>query len=471
VLIRSAADVSRLIDSGTAQGRNATMITVIALGGIFLDAYDLSSLAYGLTDITKQFHLTPAAAGLVTSSITFGSLIGALLGGWLVDRIGRYRVFKANMLFFVVSALVSAFAPNAEILIAARFVMGIGVGMDIPVAIAFLAEFSRMRGKGSKASRTAAWSPAWYAATSGCYLVILVLYFVLPSAHLGWLWRFTVGFGAVPALVVLLLRRRYMNESPTWAAQQGDLEQAAAILNASYGMDAQVADDVRGGAPGAPDDAAPRPGLAAYARLFSPTYRTRTLQSLLLGLAETFGYSAVAFGLPIIVSTLLAQGSLTTILSSLALNLAFALTGGLLGIRWADRRGAWPMMALGFGLQLVAVVVLGVIGTPSGTALAGAAIGMLAVFMFAQGFGPGAHIMTFASLGFPTSMRGISLGLNQGVLKVGSAVTLFFFPLLSGALGTRVYWVILAAPALGLAALLAKRWEPVGFDPEAEERM
>lgn len=95
---------------------------------------------------------------------------------------------------------------------------------------------------------------------------------------------------------------------------------------------------------------------------------------------------------------------------------------------------------------------------------------MLGAFMFAQGFGPGAHIMSYASLGFPTSMRGVSIGFNQAVLRLGSTLTLFFFPILSTGLGTHVYWVILAAPVLGLIALLSKRWEPIGFDADAEER-
>lgn len=125
-----------------------------------------------------------------------------------------------------------------------------------------------------------------------------------------------------------------------------------------------------------------------------------------VGLAETFGYNAVAFGLPIIIATLMTQGPLTTIASSFALNLVFALTGGLLGIRWASTRGAWPMMTLGFAIQFVAITALGLIGDPSGTAVVTAGILMLGAFMFAQGFGPGAHIMSYASLGFPTAAAG-----------------------------------------------------------------
>src|ERR1700744_5595225 len=126
----------------------------------------------------------------------------------------------------------------AWVLGGARFLMGFGVGLDLPVAMAFLAEFSRVSGKGNKASAVAAWCPAWYAATSTCYLLILGLYAVLPESHTGWLWRLTLAFGAVPALAIIAVRSRYISESPIWAANQGDLEGAARILKRTYGIDA-----------------------------------------------------------------------------------------------------------------------------------------------------------------------------------------------------------------------------------------
>jgi MFS family permease len=464
LLIRTARDVTNLVNSGEARGGHARMIVVLALGGIFLDAYDLTSLAYGITDIKAQFGLGPAGAGAVTASISVGAIFGAWLGGYLVDRLGRYRVFMADMLFFVVSALGCALAPNVEILVFFRFLMGFGVGMDIPVAMAFLAEFSRLRGRGSKGSRTAAWSPAWYIATSGCYLVILALYFALPQNHHDLLWRFTVGFGAVPALVILLVRKKFMNESPSWAADQGDLEGAARILRESYGVHAVVADDAE---PVRKDENGP--GFGAFVRLFHRRYLGRTLQAMAIGLAQTFGYNAVAYGLPVIIASILSQGSLNTITASLVLNLAFAVTGGLLGIRLANRPGAWPMTTVGFATQLAALVALAIIGNASGTAWVLAALFMLGAFMFAQASGPGAHFMTFASLTYPTSMRGVGIGFNQGVVRVGATVSLFFFPVLSSALHSGVFWVIALAPAVGLIALLANRWEPVGYDADGDE--
>lgn len=92
--------------------------------------------------MVKEFYLTPILTGLVTSSIMIGTIVGNLVGGWLTDKYGRYPVFMADMLFSVVSAIASGLAPNVWVLIGARFLMGVGVGIVLPVAMVYLAQFS-----------------------------------------------------------------------------------------------------------------------------------------------------------------------------------------------------------------------------------------------------------------------------------------------------------------------------------------
>ncbi|MDF2915613.1 MAG: transporter [Pantoea agglomerans] len=344
--IRSAADVSRLVNSGDSARNNARIVVAIALGGVFLDAYDLGALAFGIKDITREFNLTPTGTGMVASAITFGAIIGALIGGYLTDKIGRYRVFMADMFFFVVAAIACAFAPNEYVLAGARFVMGLGVGIDLPVAMAFLAEFSRLRGKGNKAASVAMWCPTWYAAISISYLLVLLLYAVLPESHTDWLWRLILGFGAVPAIIIIAIRSRYMSESPVWAANQGDLKGAAAILRAAilrsaWNINAQVAAD----AALTPAMPVRKASWRNYGALLQGVYRRRTLLATITSIASSFAYNAVAFGLPVIISSFFAQSMLTTILVSLALNLLFAFVedvgGGLcLSVRGAARAGA-----------------------------------------------------------------------------------------------------------------------------------
>ena len=94
---------------------------------------------------------------------------------------------------------------------------------------------------------------------------------------------------------------------------------------------------------------------------------------------------------------------------------------------------------------------------------------MLALFLFGQGFGPGAHTMAFASLSYPTSLRGVGVGLNQTLMRSSSTLSLFMFPLLVASMDTAVFWVIALAPLIGLVSLLAIRWEPSGYDIDAED--
>ena len=463
LVVRSARDVAHIVGNVAAKGGNARMVIAIALGGVFLDAYDLTSLAYGMKDIARTFALSPTQVGLVSAAITFGAILGALVGGYLTDRIGRYRVFMADMLFFVVAAIAAGLAPNAWVLGGARFLMGFGIGLDLPVAMAFLAEFSRVAGKGSKASRVAAWCPAWYAATSTCYLLILGLYAVLPEHQLGWLWRLTLAFGAVPALVIIAVRSRYISESPVWAANQGDLEGAARILRHAYHVDATVE-------PG--NETAHEPRTASwrnYGVLFSQPYRRRTVLAATIGAASSFGYNAIVYGLPVIIASFLKQGPLTTIVAALALNLIFAFVGGLIGVRFVSRFGAWRMTVVGHALQFASLIGLALIGHPGNGVLVVLAVLLLGGYLFGQGFGPGAHSMSFASLSYPTSLRGIGVGFNQTLVRSASTVSLFLFPVLAAALGTKVFWVIALAPLLSLAVLLAIRWDPVGYDIDAED--
>nr|VUD31191.1 transporter [Raoultella sp. NCTC 9187] len=98
--VSSVGDVARLINSGKDRAKYARMIVFLALGGVFLDAYDLTTLSYGIDDVVREFQLSPLLTGLVTSSIMVGTIFGNLIGGWLTDKYGRYSVFMADMLFF-----------------------------------------------------------------------------------------------------------------------------------------------------------------------------------------------------------------------------------------------------------------------------------------------------------------------------------------------------------------------------------
>ncbi|CAI1568439.1 MFS transporter [Serratia entomophila] len=454
--IGSASDVARLINQRSEKNTHARMIVLLALGGVFLDAYDLTTLSYGIDDVVREFSLSPLLTGVVTSSIMVGTILGNLVGGWLTDKYGRYQVFMADMLFFVVSAIAAGLAPNVWVLIGARFLMGIGVGIDLPVAMAYLAEFSKFTGKANKASRLAAWCPMWYAASSVCFLIIFALYFLLPAEHADWLWRASLIFGAVPALLIIMVRSKFMNESPLWAANRGDLKEAARILRESYGIAAHEAE---------PNAAKPAPPLKVSFRvLFRKPYRERTLVSSVMNLCISFEYTAIAFFLPSILAQFLGAGVFETISASLGLNVLFAFTGGLLGMRLAWKYPSRHVAIAGFALQFIALIALALIGHPQAAFGVGLAILMLGLWLFAEGFGPGAQMMIYPALSYPTAIRATGVGFGRSLSGIGSALALFILPILQAHFGTDMFWIVSLAAAVPIAFLLAIRFEPTAHD-------
>jgi hypothetical protein len=119
-----------------------------------------------------------------------------------------------------------------------------------------------------------------------------------------------------------------------------------------------------------------------YAALLRGVYLRRTVLATLIAVACSFAYNAVAFGLPVILSSFFEQSMLSTILFSLALNLLFAFVGGLLAVRFVPRFGAWPMTVLGYALQLLSLTGLALIGRYHDGIQAGLAIAMLALLLF-----------------------------------------------------------------------------------------
>jgi MFS family permease len=485
--ISTAQDVNRVLGAQGSHGHKSKAIVLLALGGIFMDAYDMSSLAFGITAIRTEFGLDGFMTGLTNAAIMIGAVIGAVFGGYLTDRFGRYKLFMADMVFFVVAAVGCALSPNEWVLIFFRIIMGIGVGLDMPVAMAFLAEFSKLRGKQGRSQRVSTWSPIWYVATGIGYFIVLICFLSLPYEAQPLLWRIVVGFGAIPALIVLLVRRRYMAESPQWLANQGDVAGAVDVLRTHYELEVEYVPagasgaEAAVGAAGASGAAASAAGTAiagtrprayktqwsGFAELFSKRYRLRTIVAMCVCVFSTFGYNAVGYGLPLIITTLFQQGPLVTIISSLVINLCFGAVGGFVCAGIVDRLGSRRVTLIGFVVQAVALAILAAVGVPAG-GLVIVSIAMLAVFIFMQAAGPGTNLMNYATLSYPARLRGIGIGFNQAVLRTFSVVSLIFFPVVSAALSMGVFWIIACAPLLGAIVVGIVKWDPTGQDVDAE---
>lgn len=125
-------------------GFTAFLIFVVGVGAIagFLYGYDTGIISGALLAIREEFGLDHRMQEATAASILVGAIGGALLGGWLTERIGRHWTVTILAVVYVVGALASSLAPNPWLLIGARVVLGLAVGASsqaVPVYVAELA--------------------------------------------------------------------------------------------------------------------------------------------------------------------------------------------------------------------------------------------------------------------------------------------------------------------------------------------
>ncbi len=129
-------------------GYHHSLFIVIALA-FFFDNLDLAMMSYLLGSIKTEFGLTTAEAGLLGSASFLGMGIGALMSGMLADRFGRKPIFQVSMLVWGIASYLCSTAQDATTLGIYRVVLGLGMGMELPLAQTILSEFipAKRRGK------------------------------------------------------------------------------------------------------------------------------------------------------------------------------------------------------------------------------------------------------------------------------------------------------------------------------------
>ncbi|MQS76351.1 MFS transporter [Companilactobacillus halodurans] len=178
------------------------LLFVIGTAWLF-DALDVALLSFIMPLIKKEWALADGQIGLVSSITTVGMIIGAVLFGYLADKFGKKNIIIITLLIFSVSNLGLALTTNVSQFLFVRFVTGIGLGGELPVATTIIADaFS-----GHKRSRMlilvdSFWAIGWIAAS-------LLAFLFMPVFG----WRFTVIITSIMALYTLVIRRHLPDET------------------------------------------------------------------------------------------------------------------------------------------------------------------------------------------------------------------------------------------------------------------
>ena len=270
-------------------------LVVVALGITWiLDGLEVTlvgSLA-GAILASPRLGLTATDVGLTASAYLAGAVVGALVFGWLTDRLGRKKLFTVTVLIYLVATIASGFAWNFWSFALFRFITGAGIGGEYAAVNATIQELIPARKRGF--TDLVINGSFWLGAALGAAGAVVALDPDVIDPELGWRVAFVIG--GVIGIGVLLLRR-FIPESPRWLMTHGRPEEASEVVSA---LEARVERETGAPLPPVPPGRLRLrrhrggwflPGL----RVLAVEYRSRTVLGVALMGSQAFCYNAILF--------------------------------------------------------------------------------------------------------------------------------------------------------------------------------
>jgi len=419
------SSLSERLDRLPFTRRHLRVLTGSGIGWA-LDAMDVGLISFVIAALAAQWSLEPNQTAWIASIGFVGMAVGASVGGLLADRFGRRQVFAVTLLIYGIATGASALVGGLTALLVLRFLVGLGLGAELPVASTYVSEFApaRMRGR-LIVILEAFWAVGWTAAA-------LIGFLVIPGSDDGWRWAFALG--AIPAAYALVVRWG-LPESARWLARRGRFAEADAVVRSfeeAAGAAASVNNDTQA-------DEAPAVALSARERLatlWSAEFRVRTACLWLVWFCVNFSYYGAFIWIP---SILVSQGyDLVrsfgfTLIITLAQLPGYAVAAWLIEV-WGRRLTLSVFLA---GSAISAILF----GTAAGESV------VIATGMALSFFNLGAWGALYAVTPemYPTSLRATGSGWAAGVGRIASIIAPLTVPLLLAFGGAPLLFVVFAA--------------------------
>jgi MFS transporter, putative metabolite:H+ symporter len=368
----------------------------------FFDAFDALAIASVLPAIVPIWKLTPPQIGFLISSGFLGQLVGALFFGWVAEKYGRMTGMVWSIATFAVMSLVCVFAWNYESFLVFRLIQGFGLGGEVPIAAVYISELARTNVRGRFVMLYELIFPVGIVGAS-----VLGLW-VVPT--LGWQYMFVIG--ALPAVLVLFLRR-LLPESPRWLASAGRLKDAELAIE-------QIERETEK-ATGRPLPA-PQPVVKVEAKraslsdLFGEIYLRRTIVVWLIWFTSYLVNYGLAIWMPTVFRTVfklpldvaLRYGLITT---------AVGLVGAAIAAVIIDHVGRKILFTVCFAGAAIALIILSQLSNPSPVQVL---IFITASYFFVSAINLGVYLYTPEL--YPTRMRALGVGTATAWLRFASMI-------------------------------------------------
>ncbi|CUH97610.1 putative membrane protein [Propionispora sp. 2/2-37] len=373
-------------------GFHYKLLLITGLGWMF-DAMDTGIIAFVLPSLAKAWGLTSTEMGYIGSIGLIGMALGAVLAGTAADRLGRKKMFAFTLVLYSIATGLCGIAWNYESLLILRFLVGFGLGGQLPVAVTLVSEYAPPASRGKFIVLLESfWGLGWLAAA-------LIAYLLIP--HYGWQMAFFIG--AIPALYVFYLWQ-WIPESVRYLLDKGEVDQAHAIVR-RIELSAGLPVDNRVVAPPQQEVS-----WAAFADIWSPEFFKRTLVLWILWFGIVFSYYGIFTWLP---SLMVGQGYtvLKTFEYVLIMTLA-QLPGYFAAAYLVDKIGRRATLGSFLALSAVSAYFFGQGGSPALVLLWGS---LMSFF----NLGAWGVVYTYTPELYPTRIRALGSGWAAAVGRFG----------------------------------------------------
>lgn len=385
------------------------LLLVTGLGWLF-DSMDTGLIAFILPVLAKEWGLAPGQMGLIGSIGLIGMALGAVVSGTVADRIGRKKVFTITVLLYSIASALCALSWNYQSLLIFRFLVGFGLGGELPVAATLVSEYapSQVRGRFIVLLESF-WGLGWIAAAC-------IAYFFIPLYG----WRMAFLIGALPALYVCLIRM-HMPESVRYLLAHGRVHEARQIvlaLEKALHVPSQPFTEA--------DEPLPAVTKASFRELWKKPFASRTIMLWLVWFGINFSYYGIFMWLP---SLVFQQGF--TVVKTFEYVLIMTLAQ-LPGYYCA----AWLVDKIGRKYTLSAFLLFsGVASYFFGHASTAATLMMWGSVMSFFNLGAWGVLYTYTPEQYPTAIRALGSGWAAGFGRFGGMAA----PMMVGALLARSF--------------------------------
>ena len=440
-----------------AHSRFLTKLTVISTLGGLLFGYDTGVISGALLYMNDDLGLSRVQEATVVSILLFpGAAVGALIGGRLADWLGRKGSLLVCAGLFLVGALGCAMAPGFAVMVAARIILGLGVGAAATTCPLYLAEMAPADRRGRMVTINE------LMIVTGQLLAFAMnaaLDALIKDPHV---WRYMLGVAAVPA-VLLFVGMLALPDSPRWYAVKQRLADTRRVLELSR-EPAEAAEEYNVIAQHARRDLEEDKDTAlGDLRTYPWMRRILWIGCGLAIVQQATGINTVNYYAP----TILEQsglGASASLIGTIAVGIT-SVSMTILGIWLLGFVNRRRMLLIGFsGVAMSQAALALVFLLPQSTTRSYVILaGMVLFVAFVQCF-IGTCVWLLLSEIFPMTIRGFAMGIAVFVIWTVNALISFVFPPLVAAVGPTITFGLFVLVNLGSLAFVVK------FCPETRGR-